>query len=95
MKEFAKKFYNSAAWRKCRAAFIMYRYGLCERCSNPGDIVHHTILLSPENINDPEISLNFEHLELLCATCHQHEHMSGEATQEGLAFNSEGGLIER
>ncbi len=95
MKTFAKKFYNSKQWRECRLSYIAYRHGLCERCNNAGDIVHHKILLTPDNISDPEITLNVEHLELVCITCHNMEHMSGKVTAEGLVFNSEGELIER
>ena len=51
---------------------------LCERCLargliRQGDEVHHKIRLTPENINDPNISLNWENLELLCKTCHDEE----------------------
>ena len=74
-KEFAKQFYNSKAWRKCRAAFIATRRsvdgGMCQRCSRDvGYIVHHKEWLTPENINDPLITLNHEKLEYVCATCH-------------------------
>lgn len=40
----------------------------------PGEIVHHKIHVTPENINNPDIVLNFEHLELLCRKCHAKEH---------------------
>ena len=52
---------------------------LCERCLargliRQGDEVHHKIRLTPENINDPNISLNWENLEMLCKECHEKEH---------------------
>ena len=52
---------------------------LCERCLargliRQGDEVHHKIRLTPENINDPNISLNWENLEMLCKDCHEKEH---------------------
>jgi len=31
-KEWAKKFYNSTAWKECRAAYIKSVQGLCETC---------------------------------------------------------------
>lgn len=53
--------------------------GLCERCLKkglivPGEIVHHKVYISPDNINDPAITLNPNNLELLCRDCHAEEH---------------------
>ena len=79
MKEYAKAFYKSQAWKKCRAAYAKSRGGLCERCLakglyNPGRIVHHKIYISPENIGDPDVTLNWNNLELVCRACHDEEH---------------------
>lgn len=96
MKEWAKHFYKSKAWRQCRDAYFVYRHGLCERCQRPGKIVHHKIYLTPENINDPNISLNWEYVELLCATCHQHEHfMKNSPTRDDVMFDANGNLVKR
>ncbi len=95
MKPWAKSFYKSKAWRLCRQAYFILMHGLCERCIEPGKIVHHTVYLTPDNINDPSITLNHDLLELLCATCHNQEHFEESATEEGLMFDSEGNLIER
>ena len=35
--------------------------------------VHHKIPLTADNVRDPEISLNWDNLELLCKTCHDME----------------------
>lgn len=43
----------------------------------PGDQVHHKKHLTPKNINDPEITLNWDNLELLCLDCHRKEHDKG------------------
>ena len=94
-KDWAKSFYKSKAWRDCRHAYFISRHGLCERCGGPGLIVHHRIYLTPQNINDPNVTLNWDNLELVCATCHQHEHFEGDATAEGLVFDSEGNLVRR
>ena len=79
MKDYAERFYKSQAWQQCRAAYASERRGLCERCLargvfSPGEIVHHKIHLTPENISDPTITLNFDNLELLCRLCHADEH---------------------
>ena len=73
------QFYSTRAWRKCRAAFITDRGGLCERCLAKGLIVpgyeaHHKIKLTHESINDPNVALNWDNLELLCKDCHMQEH---------------------
>lgn len=75
MKEYAKGFYKSARWKKCRQAYIATRImidgGLCEECHEViGYIVHHKKYITPENINDPDICLNFDNLEYVCKTCH-------------------------
>lgn len=97
-KEFAKKFYRSSAWQKCRASYIKSVYGLCERCNKPGYIVHHKILLTPNNINNPDVTLNWANLEYLCLDCHNLEHNfereKKSVTRAGLKFNENGELVE-
>ena len=94
-KDFAKNFYRSSAWEKCRASFIIFKHGLCERCNcKAGTIVHHKIYLTPENINDPYITLSFENLELLCSSCHSIEHNEKYSPlREGFGFDENGDLI--
>ena len=36
-KPWAKAFYNSAAWRDTREAYMVSKHGLCERCGIPRD----------------------------------------------------------
>lgn len=73
-KAFARAFYNSTAWKACRESYKHKMYYLCERCGEPGEIVHHKKRVSPETIEDPEVLLNFDNLELLCRRCHEAEH---------------------
>lgn len=79
MKDYARAFYKSTEWAKCRASYIKSVGGLCERCLKrglivPGVIVHHKCYLTPENITDTSITLNWDNLELLCQNCHNQEH---------------------
>lgn len=79
MQDFAKSFYNSKKWHDCRDAYYSKAKGLCERCLangivNTGEIVHHKIYLTPENINDDSITLSFENLFLVCRKCHAEIH---------------------
>ena len=91
MKPFAKEFYQSQAWHNCREAFISAKRGLCERCLehgiyNAGVIVHHKIHLTPQNITNPDITLNWDNLQLLCRDCHAAVH----ARQKRYTFDSYG-----
>lgn len=77
-KEFAKAFYEGKQWKRCRKSYVEKRRlidgGLCERChENLGYIVHHTVMLTPYNITDPDIALNHERLEFVCKACHDRE----------------------
>lgn len=73
--EWAKAFYKSRRWIKCKNNYIADRRlvdgGLCEECQKQlGYIVHHKILLTQDNISNPDISLNHDNLEYVCKDCH-------------------------
>lgn len=79
MKDYAKTFYSSKAWKECREAYKKSKGRLCERCLAkglivPAEIVHHKIYIGPENIGDPRVTLNWDNLEALCRDCHADEH---------------------
>ena len=79
MKKFAEKFYKSKAWQECRNAYAKSVHGLCERCIGKGiiksgEIVHHIVELTPENVNDPDVTLNWDNLMLVCRDCHAELH---------------------
>lgn len=79
MKDFARSFYSSKAWKDCRATYRKKVGGLCERCLSKGiyragEIVHHKIYLTPDTIKDPAVALSFDNLELVCRDCHAQEH---------------------
>lgn len=74
-----KAFYAGRPWVKCRRAYLNSKGGLCERCLAKGLIqpateVHHKIRITPENVTDPNIALNWGNLEALCSACHKEEH---------------------
>lgn len=79
MKEFARAFYFSQAWIRTRNAYVKSVGGLCEDCLargivRAGEIVHHITPLTPENINDTDVTLNPANLRLVCRDCHAIEH---------------------
>ena len=76
---FAKKFYRSAAWQNVRGYVFTRDAMLCQDCLKrgvytPAEEVHHIIELSPENIQDPDITLNPDNLVSLCRGCHHARH---------------------
>lgn len=78
MKSF-KSFYHTQAWVQCRNSYLQSVGGLCERCLSQGrvkagEIVHHKIYLNDSNINNPEITLNWSNLMLVCRDCHAEIH---------------------
>ena len=78
-KPYAVAFYKSKAWERCRAGYISSVHGLCEDCLargiyKPGVIVHHIDPITPENIRDPKVTLNWDNLRLVCMDCHAEEH---------------------
>lgn len=96
-KEWAKAFYKSRKWIKCRDSYIQYRLsidgGLCEECHDrPGYIVHHKVTLTADNINDPEVSLNHRRLEYVCKQCHDmfEGHGLNKAAKPLCAFDKDG-----
>lgn len=79
MKDYAKQFYKSQAWKRTREAYLKSVGGLCERCRKkglivPAEIVHHKVYLTPDNISDTSVSLSWANLEAVCRFCHAEEH---------------------
>ena len=79
MKSLDNGFYQSKIWKQTRTAFVNYRIsvdgGMCERCKEePGKIVHHIEHLNKDNVNNPEIALDYSNLRYLCQGCHNEIH---------------------
>lgn len=96
MKEYAKDFYKSVAWKRARQTVIKRANGLCERCRaaglyRPGVIVHHKDYITPENIHNPGVTLNLDNLEYLCEDCHNKEHKARPNNR--YRFDSDGKLL--
>lgn len=75
IKDFARKFYSSQAWKDTREAYAKSKGYLCEPCLakgiyKPSEIIHHKIILTPDNIDDPNVTLNWSNLECVCRDCH-------------------------
>ena len=83
---FALEFYNSKAWKDLRNLLIIERGGKCERTGKvyidtSKLVAHHKIELTPDNINDPSITLNPDNIEIISIDEHNKEHKRFGYTQ--------------
>lgn len=94
--EYAEWFYNSKQWRKLRRAYTA-AHPLCERClakgeTTPTKIIHHKQYITPENINNADVTLNWDNLEAVCQDCHNAIHF-GESVTMDYVFDSDGQIV--
>jgi len=86
-----KTFYGSHRWTKCRNAYFVAVYGLCEKCGAPGEIVHHK---EPICLNDLKHNIDkvfgWDNLELVCRQCHELAHSK---RIDGLTFDDNGDIV--
>lgn len=89
--EWAKSFYNSAAWKKQRMYILKRDRYICTEpgCRRVASEVHHIRELTKENINDVNITLNELNLRSLCEECHK------KITNNSNAKASETNVLER
>ena len=83
-KEFSYQFYRTDAWLKCRDAVLRRDRYLCVECLKRGILtpawtVHHIVHLTPDNINDPNVTLDPKNLESVCIQCHADIHAEDKA----------------
>ena len=72
-----REFYSSIQWRRCSKAIKQEAGYVCADCRGvygPGNEVHHIQVLTPENVSDPDVSLNPDNLVCLCSYCHRLRH---------------------
>lgn len=71
--------------------------GMCERCFErgylvPAEIIHHIEWLTPENVNDPEVTYGYANLQRVCRDCHAKIH-SGDDTTRRYVFDENGRVV--
>lgn len=97
-KDFAKPFYDGKKWNKLRKKYIEDRQaidgGLCETCHEAvGVIVHHNdIWIDENNIDNPDVTLNYDNLKLDCIACHNRE-KKDEQERERYRFGPDGEVL--
>lgn len=79
MQKYAESFYKSKAWQNTREAYAKSVGGLCEDCLErglvtAGEIVHHVQPITKATIYNPDITLSWGNLRLLCRSCHERVH---------------------
>lgn len=95
-KAWAKKFYNSAKWKRVRDYVITREHGLCSECHRPGYIVHHIKPLTERTIRNPAIALNPNNLTYLCHDCHNRMHgVYKKAKPKPYRITKDGEIIPR
>lgn len=101
--EVSRKFYNSTAWKETRKAYIdsLEVPGMCEICLKygrftPGVIVDHQEEININNINDPNITLNWDNFCYMCMTHHNRKTFghpeNNDAIPDGCYFDEHGRL---
>lgn len=105
-REFSRALYHSKAWQKVREAYMRKPKRtpngtvpplMCERCFEagrlrPAEIVHHIVWLTPDNVNDPSVTLDERNLMRVCRDCHAEIHYPDEFRQR-VAFDENGRVV--
>ena len=92
-KDFAKAFYKSKAWRVVREQALRRDAYTCHDCEGRATEVHHKNPITPENINDPNITLNIDNLESLCWPCHNKRTLGGGDLGDEYRFDEHGQVV--
>lgn len=97
MKDFAESFYKSLQWQTCRDSYMKSVNMLCERCMEkglivPAEIVHHKKHITPKNIDNPNITLNWDNLQAVCRKCHGELH---EVHHRRFTVQADGTVVAR
>ena len=91
---FAKSFYAGKQWQETRKAYGASKLWLCELCKKPATLVHHKEHLNANNIADPNVTLSFSNLQLLCKECHNMVH-GRDIVRKDVMFTKSGDLIKK
>ena len=106
-RDFSRDFYHSRQWKAAQASYMRLPVKttrgicpplMCERCYEltgqlvPAEIVHHKTFLSPENIDDPSVTLSHDNLMRVCRDCHARLH-SNDNSVPRVAFGDDGRVI--
>ena len=88
-------FYRTKAWKRCKQAYLTKVNYLCELCQReglitPAEAVHHIKPITPDNMTDPNITLNHNNL---MAVCRKHHDQLHHRKDQRYSFDHFGNLI--
>jgi 5-methylcytosine-specific restriction endonuclease McrA len=89
----ALSFYNSRIWRRTRKQKLHDDAYTCHDCGAWAEEVHHIQELTPENIGDPNITLNPANLMSLCGDCHKKRTNGIGDVMQGFCFDDSGRVV--
>lgn len=108
-RDFARALYKSKKWEKLRAYCMERPVQMddgrvcpplmCERCFDrvgalvPAEIAHHKRFVTPENVNDPEVTLNADNIMRVCRDCHARIHYPNDYRPR-VTFDAQGRTVE-
>jgi 5-methylcytosine-specific restriction endonuclease McrA len=90
-----QEFYDTVAWKRLRKYIRIKYHGVCQRCGNAGNYVHHIKHVTDKNVGDPDVTLNEDNLTLLCLDCHNFVHYGSAFMRDDVLFDEDGNLIKR
>lgn len=108
-RDFSRHIYHSARWQGIQSLAMqrtettvgMVPPNMCERCYQhglikPAKVVHHITWITPENVDDPSVTLNLDNLMRLCQDCHAAVHSKNpdEAPRRYL-FDEQGNIVRK
>lgn len=107
-RDFSRHVYHSARWAAIRDLAMKREVttqgfvpsGMCELCFShglyrPAKVVHHIVHITPENVDDPGVTLNADNLMRLCQDCHAAVHSSADYDGPSRYHFDEAGNIVR
>jgi 5-methylcytosine-specific restriction endonuclease McrA len=92
-KPWALPFYNSRIWRRTRKQKLHDDTYTCHDCGSRANEVHHIVELTPDNINDPNVTLNPSNLMSLCGDCHKKRTKGRADVEDGYCFDEQGNVV--
>ena len=70
-------------------------FHLCQICGATAKEVHHIKFLTPDNISNPDITLNPANLVLVCYDCHNYIHQRGlDPDARRIQFDDDGNPVD-
>ena len=88
------QFYSSPAWKRFSESIRRQRHYVCEKCGQPGNVVHHVKPIDERNVSDQDIALEPTNMMLLCRACHEEIHnRAAKQPRRTVLFDANGNVV--